>query len=219
VENTKQENITLSIFLLGMVALVFLLTTVVFTPAQAANKGDWMLRFGAAQVSPNDSSGTLTGASTVGVAVDSDTQAFLNIGYMYTDNIAIELLAATPFEHTISATGGLSGNIATVKQLPPTLSVQYYFKPTSKFSPYVGVGLNYTTFFDEQATAVINSISLDDSWGYALQIGADIEMTKKWFAHVDLRYIDIETTATTNLGTVDVTIDPWVFSAGVGFTF
>ncbi len=116
------------------------------------------------------------------------------------DNIALELLAATPFEHKISATGSLSGEIATVKQLPPTLSLQSHFLPNKSISPYFAAGLNYTTFFDEQATAVITSISLKDSWGLALQVSADFEMSKDWFANLDLRYINIDTTAQLTLG-------------------
>ena len=199
----------------SVLTLTLLLTTSVF----AVQKGDWLLRFGAANVSPNDSSGTLSGAPTVGVAVDSDTQLFANITYMLQDNLGLELLAATPFSHTISATGALSGDIAKVKHLPPTLSLQYHFSPAKSVRPYVGAGINYTTFFDEEATAVITSISLDDSWGLAAQAGLDVDLNKDWFFNADVRYIDIETTATTNLGTVDVTIDPWVFSAGVGFKF
>ncbi len=44
---------------------------------------------------------------------------------MITDNIGVELLAATPFEHKVGT--GPTGNIATVKHLPPTLMAQYYF--------------------------------------------------------------------------------------------
>ena len=217
--NKKQQQNKLALFILSMVSIIFVLSLMMYTKAHAASEGDWLVRFGAVQVNPNDSSGTLSGAPTVGVAVDGDTQAFANISYMLTNNVALELLAATPFTHTISATGALSGDSATAKQLPPTLSLQYHFLPTSSVSPYVGAGLNYTTFFDEQATAVITQISMEDSWGLALQVGADFEMKDGWFANLDLRYIDIETTATTNLGTIDVTIDPWVFSAGVGFKF
>jgi len=217
--NKSNKNHSVTLFILSMISLVFVLSMATFAKVYAAEKGDWLLRFGAVQVSPDDSSGTLSGAPTVGVAVDSDTQAFANISYMLKNNVALELLAATPFTHTISATGALSGDIATVKQLPPTLSLQYRFSPKATIVPYVGAGINYTMFFDEQATAVITSISLKDSWGLALQAGADIDMGNNWFANVDVRYINIETTATTNLGTVDVKINPWVFSAGVGFKF
>ena len=202
-----------------MSLIILALSPFVTSNSHAVEQGDWLVRFGAVNVSPNDSSGTLSGAPTVGVAVDGDTQIFLNVSYMIKPNIALELLAASPFEHTISATGALSEDIATTKQLPPTLSAQYHFTPKDSFRPYVGAGLNYTTFFDETPTAVISSISLDDSFGLAVQGGFDVDINKDWFANVDLRYINIETTATTNLGTVDVKINPWVFSAGVGMRF
>lgn len=140
---------------------------------------------------------------------------------MLRDNIGLELLAATPFEHNIIGTGTLagSGKIAETKQLPPTFSVQYYFSPKKSFSPYIGAGINYTTFFSEKAVNTITTISLDDSWGLAAQAGFDMKMTKDWFFHTDLRYINIETTATTDAGNVDVKINPWVLSVGVGTTF
>ncbi len=183
----------------------------------AVDKGDWIVRFGAASVNPNDSSGELVAG--VGVAVDDSQAAFANLSYMIGDNLALELLASTPFTHTISATGALSGEVAEVKQLPPTFSIQYHFTPKSNLRPYVGAGINYTIFFDEQATAVISSIDLDNSLGLAAQAGIDIDFTKNWFFNADLRYINIETTATTDIGSVDVTIDPWVLSLGIGTTF
>jgi len=202
-------------------SIVFIICSLFISNSYAVGQGDWLVRFGAVHVSPNDSSGTLSLAPTVGVAVDSDTQVFANLTYMLKSNIGIELLAATPFSHTLSATGGLSGDIAKVKQLPPTLSVQYHFSPNKSFRPYVGGGINYTTFFDEEPIAgtVITSISLDDSWGLAVQAGFDMDISSSWFANIDLRYISITTTATTNLGTIDVDIDPWVLSIGVGTTF
>ena len=50
---------------------------------------------------------------------------------MLCDNIGLEVLAATPFSHDIDATGSIAGlgKIAEVKQLPPTVSLQYHFTP------------------------------------------------------------------------------------------
>ena len=67
--------------------------------------------------------------------------------------------------------------------------------------------------------STVTSISLDDSWGLAAQAGFDMDINKDWFFNADLRYIKIKTTATTNVGNVDVTIDPWVISVGVGTHF
>ena len=188
----------------------------------AVDKGDWLVRFGGVSVNPNDSSGQVGNIGNSGVAVDDSQGLYINATYMIRDNIGLELLAATPLKHDISATGSIAalGKIAETKQLPPTFSVQYHFAPKKKFRPYVGGGINYTTFFSEKATGgTVTNISLDDSWGLAVQGGFDMDISQNWFFNADLRYINIETTATTNVGNVDVTIDPWVISLGVGTTF
>jgi len=191
-------------------------------PALAVQQGDWIVRVGAASVNPNDDSGQVGAIAGSGVSVDDGVAAFFNLSYMLSNNVAIELLAATPFKHDVNATGSIAalGKIAEVKHLPPTLSLQYHFTPTGNFRPYVGAGVNYTTFFSEDAVGgVVTDISLDDSWGLAVQGGFDVDFTKDWFFNADVRYISISTTATTNVGKVDVDIDPWVFSLGVGTRF
>ena len=203
-----------------LIASSFALTA----PVSAVEKGDWLVRFGAANVNPNDSSTGLTGVGpTATVGVDDNTQVFVNLSYMIKDNVAIELLAATPFSHDIVGTGALAGagKVAETKQLPPTLSIQYHFKPKASVRPYVGAGINYTTFFSEETTGALagTDISLDDSWGLAVQAGVDIDISKDWFFNADVRYINIETTATTALGTTEVEINPTVISLGVGTTF
>ncbi len=141
---------------------------------------------------------------------------------MLKDNISIEVLGALPFSHDINATGAVTGKVADTRQLPPTVSLQYHFKPKASVRPYVGLGLNYTTFFDINTTGALagTRLELDDSFGLAAQAGVDMDINDKWFFNADVRYIDIETTATSSLlGTVDVSIDPWVFTLGVGTTF
>lgn len=181
----------------------------------SAAAGDFLLRFGGANVSPNDGSSGVVPKDAVGV--DSGSSVFFAGSYMVSDQVGVELLAALPFDHDVTLKG--AGKIAEVSHLPPTLSVTYDFSPGSNIRPYVGVGINYTTFSDEKATAVISSIELDDSWGLALQAGIDADINDKWFFNASLRYIDIETTAKTNLGNIDVDINPWVVSIGVGTRF
>ena len=195
---------------IGLLAVVILGVSFI-NQANAIGQGDWLLRFGAASVNPNDKS------SLPGLGVEDAQAIFVNGTYMLSDNIGLELLASTPFTHDITLAG--SGKIAETKHLPPTFSVQYHFSPKQSFRPYVGAGINYTTFFSEKATAVINSISLDDSLGLAVQAGFDVDINKDWFFNADIRYIDIETTASTNIGDIEVTIDPTVISLGVGTRF
>ena len=180
-----------------------------------AAQGDWLLRFGAANVDP--SAGSTGVVPDDAIDVDDGTAAFINGTYMIRDNIGIELLAATPFSHDIILEG--VGKIAETDHLPPTLSLQYHFSPASNVRPYVGAGLNWTTFFDEEAIAVINDISLDDSFGWAVQAGVDVEINEKWFLNADIRKIDIETTAETDIGNIEVEIDPVVISLGIGLRF
>ena len=180
-----------------------------------AEKGDWIVRFGAAQVDPSENSRGVVPDNAIGV--DDDTQLYVNATYMVNDNVGVEVLAATPFGHDISLDG--TGKIAEADQLPPTISVNFHANPDARVRPYAGIGVNYTKFFSEDAVAVIDSINLDSSWGLAIQAGVDVDINDEWFFNANIRKIDIETTARTNLGNIDVTIDPVVISIGIGKRF
>ncbi|HHK8635973.1 TPA: outer membrane protein OmpW [Vibrio parahaemolyticus] len=199
------------------------------SPSVFAHKqGDFVLRVGAASVVPNDSSDKILGSQEE-LKVDSNTQLGLTFGYMFTDNISLELLAATPFSHDISTDLLGLGDIADTKHLPPTLMVQYYFgEPQSKYRPYVGAGLNYTIFFDEgfnnKAKNVgLTDLKLDDSFGLAANVGVDYMINDQWFLNASAWYANIETEATYKFGgakqKTDVKINPWVFMISGGYKF
>lgn len=200
------------------------------SPALAYEKGDWLVRGGLTNVSPDDSSGNVFVDGTdlgVGVNVDSNTQIGLNLAYFITNNVAIEVLAATPFSHDI----GLNtvGALGSTKHLPPTVSANYHFaEPSSVFQPYVGAGINYTVFFDEEFTAAnaeagFSDLDLDDSFGLSLQIGFDYMLTDNWLLNGSARWIDIDTDASFDLngdaGSVSVEIDPMVYTLSLGYRF
>ncbi|MGE8321662.1 MAG: OmpW/AlkL family protein [Pseudomonas sp.] len=208
--------------------------------AHAHQAGDVIVRAGAITVAPNESSGDLKfdGSKVSGTkaTLDSDTQLGLTFAYMLTDHIGLELLAATPFKHTVAVKGlggGLDGKLADIKQLPPTLSLQYYpMEPTSKFQPYAGVGINYTLFFDEDLSGArkqqgFSNLDLQDSVGFAGQLGMDYMLTENLLVNASVWYIDIDTKASVNgpaaLGysktKVDVDVDPWVYMVGLGYKF
>ena len=181
--------------------------------AIAFEPGDWLVRAGATVVDPKSDNSDI-------VSVDSATSFTFNFTYMMTDIWGVELLAAYPFEHDISLLDGTK--VATTKQLPPTVSIQYHFMSTSKFQPYIGLGINYTNFFSEKTMGPLEgtNLSLGDSWGFAGQIGFDVMIGENWFLNVDGRYMNIETKAKldgNSLGTVK--IDPMVYGANIGFRF
>ncbi len=114
-------------------------TTLLSGSAFAHEAGEFFMRAGSATVRPTEGAGGTLG-SLGGFSVTNNTQLGLTFTYMATDNIGVELLAATPFRHKIGTRA--TGDIATVHHLPPTLMAQWYFgDASSKFRPYVGAGI------------------------------------------------------------------------------
>lgn len=218
---------------LGLAALFAPVLLAASVTAQAHQAGDIIVRAGAVTVDPKEDSSRVKvgGVAQAGTAatLNSDTQLGLNLAYMLSDNWAVEVLAATPFEHDIG-TKGLGGlELGSTKHLPPTVSVLYYpMASSSAFQPYAGLGINYTWMFDDKLSseaeaAGFSGLDLDDSWGLAAQLGMDYMLSDKVMLNAQIRYIDIETTGTTYAGaskvSVDVDIDPLVYMVGLGYKF
>ena len=224
-----------------------LLGTAVFTVgsllphlASAHEEGDIIFRVGAANVSPDESSSVVTTAATgplagTSVNVGNSTQVGLNVVYMMTDNWGLEVLAATPFEHDLGVEGlnqyGFSTtDLGSTKHLPPTFSAVYFFGDTAaKARPYLGLGLNYTEFFDSDLSAAAqtelaaSNLDLDSSFGISYRAGVDFDLNEKWILNASVWNIDIDTDADFNsaLGRVSasVEIDPWVYMISLGYKF
>jgi outer membrane protein len=207
----------------------------------AYEAGDFIVRAGAAQVDPDDKSDDLqvNGVEVAGsgAEADDDTQLGLTFTYMVTDHIGVGLLAATPFDHDLEAETGVLGagklDAGSTKHLPPTLTVQYFpMESASKFQPYVGVGVNYTTFFDEDVDSELENtlgltggdLEVDASWGWSAQFGFDYAIDEHWLINAAVWYIDMETEAKFKFDQpvvieTDVEIDPWVYMIGIGYKF
>lgn len=184
-------------------------------PAAAHEAGDWLVKVGVTHIKPKSDNGKVIDDS-VGIDVGSSTRPSFSLTYMATKNVGVELLGAFPFKHDIDAAG--LGNIGSTRHLPPTLSLQWHFLPDSKVQPYVGVGVNYTTFF--RTRSVLGDLHLSDSWGLAAQAGVDIKLDKNWFMSADIRYIDIKSKVRLNGEHIGkVRIDPLVVTVGIGYRF
>lgn len=196
-------------------------------PTAFAEQGDWQFRFRAITVQPDEGASI----SPIGGDVDIDTSIVpeFDISYFFTDNIAAELiLGVTP--HDVSAQGTSVGDLdlGDVTLLPPTLTVQYHFNPEGQVRPYVGAGVNYTLFFNEDLPSgtVLDSIDYDPSFGLALQAGVDYALNERWFLNFDVKKVwintDVTIDATTALSAVvdaDVDIDPWIIGVGFGWRY
>jgi outer membrane protein len=217
---------------------------------QAYEEGDWIIRAGATMVDPDTDSDdiNLPTGLVAKADVDDNTQFGFMPTYMLTNTWAVEVLAATPFKHDISAKGqgAISGvNLAagSTKQLPPTISLQWYPRGGKPgWQPYIGAGINYTVFFDEEVDNSLKGLladltdgvvddadlDLDDSLGLAARAGVDIPFAENWAINLAVWYINIETKAeirvksggeTIDKVRFDVDIDPWVYNIGIAYKF
>jgi len=94
------------------------------------------------------------------------------------------------------------------------------FTPESKFSPYVGAGVNYTIFYNSDKGEV-NNIDYSSSFGPALQVGIDYKLDRNWLLNFDVKKIWINSDVKINNGAIraDVDINPIIVGVGFGYRF
>jgi outer membrane protein len=236
---------------IGIAAIGFALTAAAPAPA-LADAGDWLVRARGIAIATDDDSGRIrleTGGTSTpldgsGVGVDTAVVPELDVTYMVTDRIGIEAIAGIAI-HDVDLEGPgavLSGlgftdgfKIFDSWVLPPTVTVQYHFMQNSRIRPYVGAGVNYTAFLWNDATDSLETavgspvdVDMDNGFTWAVQAGADVDIDERWFFNIDVKYIDIDSTASllikngplANTGLrVHVDINPWVVGAGIGLRF
>lgn len=206
------------LFAILLLAAMAGITSTFSTPALAMKQeGDWLMRFRGIHVDPEESGTTSAGGS---VSIDADTVPELDFTYFFTDNIAAELILATT-THSVDVNG--VAPLGDVSLIPPILTLQYHFNPRGKFSPYVGAGINYTIFYDEDpAGGAVTSVDYDNAFGLAAQIGVDYALNDRWSINLDIKKVWLDTDVSVNGGAItgnDVEIDPWIFSLGIGYRF
>ena len=204
------------------------LTALACSTSALAQEGPWQVRLRATVVAPDESADI----EAIGGDVEISDAYIpeLDITYFFNDNISAELILGTSY-HKVTARNTAVGDLFLGKTwvLPPTLTLQYHFAPDTAFNPYLGAGLNYTIFYSQNLdNSVVDDMDYDDSFGFALQAGADFKMDPDadWFLNIDAKKIwmnsDVTVNATTALGATvgaDVDINPWVLSVGVGRRF
>lgn len=210
--------------------LAIVLSSVLLAGSAVAHEaGSAIFRVGGVFVNANSHSKTTT-STPITLDVNNNAQVGLTATYMFTDNIGVELLGATPFSHRITASVpalnlGL-GEAVKVKHLPPSLYGQYYFLDKNAGSrPYIGVGLNYTRFFGAKALnpAITNLQVKKHSFGPVANLGIDIKLTDKLSFNTAMWYTHIKTKATFSaLGAnheVKIKLDPVIFFTGLSYKF
>jgi len=159
-------------------------------------------------------------SDVAGLSVEPAITPGITLEYFVTKNIGVELVAAVA-KHDIEINGK---NVGSLWILPPSLYAKYHFMVDSKISPYVGAGVNWVYAWDEKLT--LNGVDgvdldIDDSFGWAVKVGADIALAENLFVNVDVMYLDVDTDMEIAGGAIksDLEINPWVYSAGLRYRF
>ncbi|MCR8559669.1 outer membrane beta-barrel protein [Mucilaginibacter sp. BJC16-A38] len=223
--------------ILSSFTLVLITTATCF----AQQKHELDIRLRAIDVVPQESA--TIGVIGGGVKIDNTVVPELDFTYFFANNFSAELILATT-RHTVSTTssnlsaigGSTSANVPLGKKwlLPPTLTLQYHLPTTGIIKPYIGTGVNYTFFYSGDPGPVVNSVSYKNHFGFATQLGTDINLDKKFFLNIDVKKIWLKTNVTVNAANLtpasspelapvlanipaSVKINPWVIGFGVGY--
>ncbi len=203
------------------IAAVIGLLVVVPAAVEAKSAGDILVRLRGLAFLP-DVDGT---TAEIGGSVEASDTFIpeVDISYFITDNIALELIAAMT-RHDMSLKNSDSGDLdlGDVSLLPPTLTLQYHFMPKAKFSPYIGAGINWTLFFNQEKSTDITAVNYTNSVGPAFQAGLDMRIDDRWSLNIDVKKVFVQTDVTVNGGGVnanDVDLDPWIVGFGFGYRF
>ena len=203
----------------------------------------FQIRVRIVDVAPTGSSNSVYNATTgafvaKGLTVQSQVIPELDLSYYFTPNIAVEAICCFSY-HTIKPVGALAtalGSSATVGNtwvFPPTVLLQYHFTNFGAFQPYLGVGVNWTHYFNEKATGALATgaplgggpLRINDSFGLAAQIGFDYMINRNWGFNADVKYIGMApnakyVTALAGAGAKSsVAINPIVFGVGITYRF
>ncbi|MGJ0392871.1 MAG: OmpW/AlkL family protein [Methylocystis sp.] len=151
----------------------------------------------------------LLGANT---SISSSVIPMLDVAYFLTKNWAIEAICCVS-PHHIQGTNTLAGaSVAHTWVFPPSVMLQYHFTNFGPIQPYLGVGVNFTTFWGTRAgnnsfflpfvpgspvglpgaTTNLYSVSITPSWGVVGQAGVDYMFNEHWGVNVDFKYITMQ---------------------------
>jgi outer membrane protein len=214
----------------------------VMADAQAGDKEN-TIQIGYAYIGFNTKSGDLTGpAGTTPPGVQADLKDASSLAVVYERHISgpwsLVLQGGTPPLIKIKGAGNAAalGQVGTARAWFPGVLAQYTFDGPWGMRPYVGAGVNYTFYTDEQiGDAYTNAFGgtsstaqLKSSWGYVAKVGVSFPISRDWFVDGSYSRYGISTTATVTTATpgfgnitrtVDVKADPGVIGLTVGYRF
>lgn len=200
------------------------------------------VRLGLYEVLYHASSTDLSGPFTPeGLSTNVKDLSTLYIGYtrkLSTHWVAELALALPPLSQTVGVGPATVGSvpyngqvIAKVRWLAPTALLEYaFFDDSSAWRPYVGVGVNFTSFYDRRSTAAGDEasggptrVSLTNSVGPAGTIGISWHPMKHFEVNGSFSAAMVDSTSTTDTAGVirksKINFNPTPFILSLGYSF
>lgn len=190
------------------------------------SEGSWMVRARALYLQAhNKSDAFLIPGSPPSLVPENGARANdrwtpeLDAEYFFSSHWSTELAITFPQKHDLllnTAAGG-SGKVGTLRLMPNFLTLKYNFLPDSLLRPYLGLGVNVTSFYGDQAGAYRLS---ETTGSVAAQGGFDIKMSDHLFFNADVKFararpvVDFDGQRIGHLK-----VDPLVVGIGVGYRF
>jgi outer membrane protein len=201
----RDVKLVLMTMVLGLVSL----TAMAETP--------WLVRGRAVYVDSADKSDPLGGIGAADrIHVSDKTIPEVDISYFFTPNMAAELMLTYPQKHEVTLDGALIGSF---RHLPPGLIAQYHFAPDARVSPYVGLGVNWTTFSKNRMLGGAGSLE-HDSVGPVAQAGVDVKLGGPWSLNFDVKKVRLRSDVLINgVKASKAMVDPVLLGVGVGYRF
>ncbi|ESY79407.1 membrane protein [Mesorhizobium sp. LNHC221B00] len=190
--------------------------------AAVTEPNPWQVRLRALGVI-TENSGYVNTVPGSGLSYSDTVVPELDISYFFTENIAAELILGTTYANIggQDTIGGL-GSIGKAWLLPPTLTLQYHFTNFGAFKPYLGAGVNYTIFYN-QDTGSADALKVKNTFGTALQVGFDYMVDQHWGINFDVKKLFLKPDFDVTVGGAKLTgkaeLDPWLIGTGVTYRF
>jgi len=159
----------------------------------------------------------------------------LSVDYFINKNWSVEAICCVTPAH-IQGTGSIKSTFAHTWAFPPSLLIDYHFTNFGAWQPYVGVGVNFTTYWGTRVnnetfpvfaqpsgpltptlaglaipgvSAQFYHASVTPTWGVVGQVGLDYMFNEHWGLNLDVKYIMMEPT-------VHAGVSAWAPPPGTG---
>ena len=121
--------------------------------------------------------------------------------------------------------------ISTARWLAPTVLLEYkFFDETARLRPFIGVGVNYTNFYDRKSTAQGNAasggptrLSLTSSVGPAATAGLAYHVANHWNVYASYSISQVKTRLKADtagvIRTTHISFGPQALILSVGYSF